>query len=176
MMNDGTREMNLEEFRQLLDAHGADMGRWPAKVRAPAQALLLESEEARALLAEARALDDLLRASAVPEPAEDLLARIEAVADASSAREAPRHADELRGAKEQPGHEPVVMHPAAVRGRHARPAPWWMAVPIAASLLLGVWLGLSGALAPVEEVLLADAGDELELILELAAEPDGEEL
>ena len=44
--------MGLDEFRTLLDAWGADAGRWPRERQADAQALLASREEARLLLAD----------------------------------------------------------------------------------------------------------------------------
>ena len=52
--------MQLERFRELVDAYGGDPSRWPAAERGPAAGLLAGSPEARALLAEAGALDRLL--------------------------------------------------------------------------------------------------------------------
>lgn len=52
-------EMNLESFEDELDRRGADLERWPADVRAGAEALLMRSEPARGLLEEARRLDAL---------------------------------------------------------------------------------------------------------------------
>ena len=55
--------MELNRFRRLLDAYGADMRRWPAAERRPAQALLAASVDARCAHAETAALDDRLRAA-----------------------------------------------------------------------------------------------------------------
>lgn len=64
--------MRLTRFQTLLDARGADIERWPAEDRAAATALLADSEAACEALAEARALDRALSASA-DEPASWLL-------------------------------------------------------------------------------------------------------
>jgi hypothetical protein len=60
-------------FRRLIAAYGADPGRWPVGQRGRAQTLLARSPKARALLAEAQALDAVLLADAKP-PADDQLA------------------------------------------------------------------------------------------------------
>jgi hypothetical protein len=52
--------MTLGQFVELLDAHGGDPARWPDPCRAPAQALLAASAEARAALAGAANLDALV--------------------------------------------------------------------------------------------------------------------
>src|SRR5579871_1858242 len=76
--------MLLERFRELADAYGGDPRRWPPAERAPAAALLAASAEARALLAEAAALDRLLDGAPPSAPAtldaERLIARATAAA------------------------------------------------------------------------------------------------
>jgi hypothetical protein len=52
--------MRIPEFLRLLDAHGADVSRWPRQYRERAEPLLAASAEARAALASARQLDALL--------------------------------------------------------------------------------------------------------------------
>lgn len=52
--------MELERFRALTDAYGADERHWPASERAAMRALLGQSDEARQLLFAARELDLLL--------------------------------------------------------------------------------------------------------------------
>ena len=59
--------MSMEEFRNLLDAWGTDAGRWPSDRRNDALALLASSEEARLLLADEAAFDQLL--AGMPEAA-----------------------------------------------------------------------------------------------------------
>jgi hypothetical protein len=68
--------MMIWRFRRLIAAYGADPARWPPGQRARAEALLARSTTARALLAEARALDSLLMADAKPPADEQLAAAI----------------------------------------------------------------------------------------------------
>ncbi|MDA5194703.1 hypothetical protein [Govanella unica] len=83
--------MKLEDFEAMLACHGADARDWPLDNRMAAEALLRSSPEARALLAEARAVDRLL--SEIPDPQAparlkgDILARVNAeiIARAASA-------------------------------------------------------------------------------------------
>jgi hypothetical protein len=58
--------MNMDRFQELLDAYGAEPARWPEAERDAASALLADSGEARARLAEARALDELLDRAGAP--------------------------------------------------------------------------------------------------------------
>jgi hypothetical protein len=52
--------LTLKRFKTMTDSYGADLLRWPEQERAAAQTLLEECAEARALLADARMLDDAL--------------------------------------------------------------------------------------------------------------------
>ncbi|MGE0746183.1 MAG: hypothetical protein AB7K86_13085 [Rhodospirillales bacterium] len=66
--------MRLSHLETLIGAHGGDPARWPADARAAAGALLARSAEARALLADARALDRALAAWQPAPPAIDAAA------------------------------------------------------------------------------------------------------
>lgn len=79
-MNAGNdpQEMTLERLAVILEAYGGEPGRWPARERAAALALLARSAEARARHASAAVLDALLDLAAEPEPTPDLERRIRA--------------------------------------------------------------------------------------------------
>lgn len=64
--------MQLTRFQDLLDARGPDLARWPEADREDAEALLAQSDQARAALAEAEALDRAMAELPV-EPASPLL-------------------------------------------------------------------------------------------------------
>jgi hypothetical protein len=69
--------MGLERFQELIDAYGAEPSRWPLAERAGAEALLANDAQARALVADAAALDALLDAAeAAPEPSDLLRHRV----------------------------------------------------------------------------------------------------
>ena len=55
-------ERERDAFQDALDRYGADLEKWPPKARARAESWLAGSSQARELLAEARRLDDVLRA------------------------------------------------------------------------------------------------------------------
>lgn len=61
--------MSVEAFQDGLDQYGEDLAAWPGKERARAKDLLAASEAARAVLAEACAQADALRASPPKAPA-----------------------------------------------------------------------------------------------------------
>ena len=87
--------MMVWRFRRLIAAYGADPGRWPPGRRRRAEALLARSAQARALLAEAQALDSLLLADAKPPADERLAAAIIARATAMPQARAPTPARAL---------------------------------------------------------------------------------
>ena len=61
--------MGMDRLRELLEAYGAEPGRWPAKERAAAVMLLSQNEEARRLQKQAAAVDGLLdRATPIAPP------------------------------------------------------------------------------------------------------------
>lgn len=59
--------MNAERFRDLAEAWGGDLDRWPAAERDQARAFLAVSPDAAQALAEARGLDAALDAWRPPE-------------------------------------------------------------------------------------------------------------
>ena len=79
--------MDRDRFKQLLDAYGADSGRWPAEERAAAAAFRLQHGiELKAEIDEARSLDATLDSAVEHTPSsETLSARI--LAHAPRARE-----------------------------------------------------------------------------------------
>jgi len=64
----GTSDMELAGFEQLLDQHGADLGRFPEHERSAAAALLAADPRARRMLAQAEALERGLQSMTAPEP------------------------------------------------------------------------------------------------------------
>jgi hypothetical protein len=117
---------DLERLQDVLDAHGADIARWP-KAEAAKLARLTETvPAARALFNEARALDRALAAAPAARP--DRLARLTGRIAAQAA------------ANPAPSLSPP--RPAVVR--HSAPLRHWPAVAaMAASLLLGVYAGFN---------------------------------
>ena len=113
--------MNLERFRELMDAYGGDPRRWPPMERGPAAELLAASAEARAMLAEAAALDRLLDGAPSMAPvaldAERLIAHVTAAA------------------QDRPSFRPVGGMRPASRGL------WLRAASLAAATVLGFVVG-----------------------------------
>ena len=65
----------LDALRQCADAFGGDLARWPADRRAAFDDML-DTDEARAILAAARDLDGFLNAATAPRMSDDLTNRI----------------------------------------------------------------------------------------------------
>jgi hypothetical protein len=63
--------MGLDRFRELLDAYGAEPGRWPAKERGPAEVLLTRNTEAARLRSQAAVIDALLDRATLATPVID---------------------------------------------------------------------------------------------------------
>lgn len=76
--------MDRSRFLALAEAYGADLRRWPDGERTAAEAYqAAEPEAARAVLAQADVLDDLLFASRPPQPSAALRDRVIAAASRS---------------------------------------------------------------------------------------------
>lgn len=140
-------EMSFEEFEELLAVHGGDRTRWPLDQRAAANRLLAQGADARRLLAEAQALDSLLdRRPIAGTDVDALAARIVATAQRS-----PRLATSTSVAA-------LAVRPSAPvrrRGPFEMDSVGIGALLTAASLVLGILIGLSGlpqsVLRPVQQ-------------------------
>ena len=66
-MSEEIKPMTLDRFRQLIDAYGAESGRWPEQDRDLAVDFLTSSPEAQTLLEEVSALDSALDSLPKPE-------------------------------------------------------------------------------------------------------------
>jgi len=71
-----TTPMTDARFKALLEAYGAEVGRWPEAERLAAHAYAEAAPESATLLAEARAIDALLAKLPLPEPRPALMASI----------------------------------------------------------------------------------------------------
>jgi anti-sigma factor RsiW len=160
-----------QKFLALLDVYGADQSRWPADaVRQLAKLTGDEAIAAQQALREAEALDRVLaRASSVSE------ARQTALADrimAAVHEEAGRQVTEADGSR-------VSASPAAVsnvialrpRGNPGAPAvsaqrfagiDWRAAAAMAAALVIGIGVGMSGTASPTFQAVAETVGVSLE--------------
>lgn len=137
---DGKAARETNRFRDLADAYGADLARWPAADRSWAQAHLDTNAEAAALLRDTARLDDLLGRAAVPGLDAALVGRVLAAAPGA------------QGSAAGPLRLPGWLFPV-----------WRPAGALAVALLLGLAVGamappaLTGADTVAEEVDLLGA-------------------
>ena len=132
----------LDELQGLLETFGADRERWPLAARARTETVIGADRQAARMLAEAKALDAVLAHAPLPAPERRaaLADRILAEARAASPEQASR--------PERSPSAVVIPWPVQARrgGREpaaaAGSAPWRAAALLAASLALGVFIGV----------------------------------
>lgn len=158
MTNTSNTSMTLADFERLLDVYGGDRTRWPAEARAAAAQLVARDAKARRTLAEAESLDRILERAPLPSLAVEaaLAERIVAAAQRSP-----------RIVKSATGQSTVVSLP---EGRALPPqrSPSWKlgllrgevraAALLAASLMVGIFIGISNVPQNVVPALADLAG------------------
>ena len=136
--------LTLRRFEALVGSYGADLRRWPAEMRADAQKLLDFSAPARALLAEARTLDEAIERASRREDAA-LWHHYER--DATLARLRSRVAARIAPAvsRRRPARWSLaqILFGSAERAPWARTGTFGMAagsgIAVAAGFLIGAW-------------------------------------
>lgn len=121
----------IEALKALLEIYGADRSRWPARDRLKFAEFLSESAEARRLLADAEAFDRLLNMAPEPQAAD-----LGALSDRILAAAGPRSATVTAF--------PQSSGRARVPARPKTETDWPAAALLAASLILGIFAGVSG--------------------------------
>jgi len=146
-MNGQDHRVNeIAALSRVLDAFGSDRSRWPAGAAERFRPLLAEAPQARALLAEARALERVL--DQAPRPSgERMRALTERIVAIVETGEPEATATPGSGGR-------VIALPTRIRdiGRAAAAADrnvWQTAALLAACLVAGVYLGASPAVTPV---------------------------
>lgn len=144
-MSNASNTMTIAEFERLLEVYGSDRTRWPVEARAVAGHLVARDRAARRLLAEAEALDRVLERAPLPT-----LVQEAAIAEriVTAARRTPRIvsiAREEAGRSVAASRNVIAMSPVGARSRWrtTRTALGGVAGALAASLVVGVLLGLS---------------------------------
>lgn len=163
-MSDNSRSVEFEAFEHTLEAYGADESRWPEQARRRFAPLQARDVKARALLAEARALDRLL--SRAPLLGQD---RTEALKQRilAAAAHAPK-ADQTPSGRviQLEGRRPRKLPASHISSRSA----WKVAAVLAASLVAGVFLGRAQPLrlaiqTLAESTMLSADNDKLALVM-----------
>ena len=115
--------MGLDRFRELMEAYGAEPGRWPANERGAAEVLLAQNSQAARLRDQAASVDALLDRATLAPPvidAERLIASVTAE---------PQRTAEI-----------VTLRPA----RRAAPGAFWLKIAsLAAAAAIGFLVGVS---------------------------------
>ncbi len=129
----------LQALADLLDTHGVDRARWPVGARARFEPLIGDNLEAQRLVGDAKALDRLL-AQAPEAPARQVEAVKSRIFAELGAGMGTAHAgkDNVVAIKRSAA---KAVHPQSVAGRSL----WREAMVLAASLVLGVVAGTTGA-------------------------------
>ena len=157
MTNTSNTSMTLADFERLLDVYGGDRTRWPAEARAAAAQLVARDAKARRTLAEAESLDRVLERAPLPSLAVEaaLAERIVAAAQRSP-----------RIVKIAGGQSSVVSLPDGQALPPQRSASWKLgrlrevraATLLAASLMVGIFIGISNVPQSVVPALADLAG------------------
>ena len=161
-------DLTQRRFLDLLEIHGGDLERWPGELQPAARALVAREPTSALHLAQAQAFDrvlDLAPRALPPSPA--LLERIAAAARQDGARRRLTDrpavvisigAGEVVTLPRRPGSRSPGLAPGSRAGgwnpqlRQVAGAGGLMA----ASLLVGLWLGASGAASPSLGAVMAN--------------------
>jgi len=140
MTKNDRQAVDREALERLLDIHGADRTRWPARERLRFASVISDDETAARMLAEASALDMLLDKASRPSEA-----GIEALKERIMAAALREHAAQLPVATGSSASVTSIWsRRRSLSAIAPRFAEWPAAAVLAASLVLGVMLGSAG--------------------------------
>ena len=139
-MSSSTTIMTLAEFERLLDVYGGDRTRWPVEARAAAAQLVARDSAAQQLLGEAVALDRILERAPIPSLAVEAALADRIVAAAQRTPRIISVGDAVPGAA---GSEQKGAAGSSARRHRLPQADLRKAAVLAASLMIGVYIGLS---------------------------------
>lgn len=134
-MTDNETNGDLRRLEQALDLYGANLARWPNDERRALEPLIAKSNTARRMVGEARAVDRLLDMAPATVAREDLVNRI---------------VEKAKADRGHSGAKVIRFRPGALAARAGWRANWtWpSAALLAASLLLGLYVGATGLVDP----------------------------
>lgn len=137
----------LVAFEEHLDVYGSRVERWAEEARERFEPLLERSARARELLAESRALERLLDQAPLPDAH-----RMQALTDRIAAFAAAE-------ANNRPASASVIDLAARRQSRlPTRSLGWKIASALAASLLVGIFIGASSPVTTAVETLASAVG------------------
>ena len=150
-------EMTPERFTALVETYGGDIGRWPAAMQAAARARVAGDLPSARRIAEAQAFDRLLGLAPKTAASPDLVEKILAAATRQPQDSQPRQQAGIASDSNVitlPRGQPRLTANAGTPPRHV--GSWRLGRGgvagaggmLAASLMIGIWLGASGTAAP----------------------------
>lgn len=154
MTNMNNSGMTLADFERLLDIYGGDRTRWPTDGRAAAAQLVSRDAKARRILAEAEALDRILERAPLPSLAVEAGLAERIVAAAQRSPRIVRSTGEMAAAPSATG----AGTRAQEQARRGRRGDLRTAALLAASLLVGIFIGVSNVPQNVVPALADLAG------------------
>jgi hypothetical protein len=171
-MSTDDQARNLAQLTQVLDVHGARAERWPDELRSELLAFIEQDSEGAKLLAQARALDELLGAFPAVCDSAPLERRILAAASVMPQKNG--RIDLLAAYRRKAGSRALVRY---IPERPSEPERriWPELAVLAASLFLGLMIGLSGQAIPALQniAVVADGQSGLGAIAGLLFDTDG---
>lgn len=154
MTSKDRRAEDREALEHLLEIHGADRTRWPARERLRFAGVISRDAAAARMLAEAQALDRLL--DQAPRASEASIEALKGRIIAAALRSQPPHLTAIAGHRPAPAKAWLgqLRRPSLV----ARFGEWPAAAVLAASLVLGVMLGTAGTFDTTMQQMAKVAG------------------
>jgi hypothetical protein len=156
MTSKDRRAEDREALERLLEIHGADRTRWPARDRLRVAGVISEDKAAAKLLAEAEALDRLL--DRAPRASEANLDALKERIVAAALRSQRPHLTAVAGGKGKPAPSEAWLGQLRRPGWAARFHEWPAAAVLAASLVVGVMLGSAGTFDATMQQVASVAG------------------
>ncbi len=154
MTNDMNREAMLDRLCEVVAAYGSDRARWPEAARLRLGAFAMSDERARAMLREAQAMDELLAVAGDSDAAataadhalgDKIMAAIAASGSAPAAQKpAPAMATNIVSLDERRRQAAAPIEPSLPATSAENSQSWVAVAALAASLILGVFVGAAG--------------------------------
>ena len=177
MTSKDTRAKEREALERLLETHGADRTRWPARERLRFASVISEDKSAARLLTEAQALDRLL--DRAPRTSEANVDALKERIVAAALRSQRPHLTAVAGGKSgKPQASQAWLGQLRRPGWAASFGEWPAAAVLAASLVVGVVLGSAGTFETTMQQVPSAAGfntassDSSHLALEVFGQSD----
>lgn len=144
MTSKDRRAEDRAALQRLLEIHGADRTRWPARERFRLAGVIGEDRLAAKMLAEAQALDRLL--DRAPRASKARIEALEGRIVAAALRSHPPRLTAIAGRKSAPTKGRLGFGQLRASASALKFAEWPAAAVLAASLVVGVMLGTAGTL------------------------------